>query len=67
MLGGAVAVLILGQIAPAAALAAINIDVMVFLFGMFVVGEALSRSGYSTGSHPGSSGTLIPRASSLLL
>ncbi|MGA2699333.1 MAG: SLC13 family permease [Methanoregula sp.] len=46
MLGGAVAVLILGQIAPAAALAAINLDVMVFLFGMFVVGEALSRSGY---------------------
>ncbi|HNX18453.1 MAG TPA: SLC13 family permease [Methanoregula sp.] len=46
MLGGAVAVLLLGQIAPADALAAINIDVMVFLFGMFVVGEALSRSGY---------------------
>src|SRR5208337_4652678 len=46
MLGGAVAVLLLGQIAPAAALAAINIDVMVFLFGMFVVGEGLSRSGY---------------------
>ena len=46
MLGGAVAVLLLGQIAPADALAAINLDVMVFLFGMFVVGEALSRSGY---------------------
>lgn len=46
MLGGAAAVLLLGQIAPADALAAINIDVMVFLFGMFVVGEALSRSGY---------------------
>jgi len=46
MLGGAVAVLLLGQIAPADALTAINIDVMVFLFGMFVVGEALSRSGY---------------------
>ena len=46
MLGGAVAVLILGQIAPADALAAINIDVMIFLFGMFVVGETLSRSGY---------------------
>jgi len=46
MLGGAVAVLLLGQIAPADALAAINIDVMGFLFGMFVVGEALSRSGY---------------------
>ena len=46
MLGGAIAVLLLGQIAPADAFAAINIDVMVFLFGMFVVGEALSRSGY---------------------
>ena len=46
MLGGAVAVLLLGQIAPADALAAINIDVMIFLFGMFVVGETLCRSGY---------------------
>ncbi len=46
MLGGAVAVLLTGQIAPADALAAINTDVMVFLFCMFVVGEALSRSGY---------------------
>ena len=46
MLGGALAVLILDQITPAGALAAINIDVMVFLFCMFVVGEALSRSGY---------------------
>lgn len=46
MLGGALAVLLLGQIAPVDALSAINVDVMVFLFGMFVVGEALSRSGY---------------------
>ena len=46
MLGGAVAVLLLGQIAPADALSAINIGIMVFLFSMFVVGEALSRSGY---------------------
>jgi Na+/H+ antiporter NhaD/arsenite permease-like protein len=46
MLGGAVAVLLLGQIAPADALAAINIDVMAFLLGMFIVGEALCRSGY---------------------
>lgn len=46
MLGGALAVLILGQIAPADALAAINLNVMVFLFCMFVVGEALSRSGF---------------------
>jgi len=46
MLGGALAVLLLGQISPVNAIYAINIDVMVFLFGMFVVGEALSRSGY---------------------
>jgi Na+/H+ antiporter NhaD/arsenite permease-like protein len=46
MLGGAVAVLLLGQIAPADALAAINIGVMIFLFGMFIVGEALCKSGY---------------------
>ncbi|MCX6688522.1 MAG: SLC13 family permease [Methanoregula sp.] len=46
MLGGAVAVLITGQIAPLDALRAINIDVMIFLFGMFVVGEALVASGY---------------------
>jgi Na+/H+ antiporter NhaD/arsenite permease-like protein len=46
MLGGALAVLVTGQITPSAALRAINLDVMIFLFGMFVVGEALVRSGY---------------------
>ena len=46
MLGGAVAVLLTGQIAPRDALSAINVDVMVFLFGMFVMGEAICRSGY---------------------
>ncbi len=46
MLGGALAVLVTGQITPSAALRAINPDVMIFLFGMFVVGEALVRSGY---------------------
>ena len=46
MLGGALAVLITGQIAPLDALHAINPDVMLFLFGMFVVGEALVESGY---------------------
>ena len=46
MLGGAVAVLVTGQIAPTDALRAINLDVMLFLFGMFVVGEALVMSGY---------------------
>jgi Na+/H+ antiporter NhaD/arsenite permease-like protein len=46
MLGGALAVLLTGQIAPFDALRAINPDVMVFLFGMFVVGEAMADSGY---------------------
>lgn len=46
MLCGALAVLLTGQISPADALAAINTEVMVFLFGMFIVGEALVESGY---------------------
>ncbi len=46
MLGGAVAVLVTGQILPADAFHAINLDVMLFLFGMFVVGETLVSSGY---------------------
>jgi Na+/H+ antiporter NhaD/arsenite permease-like protein len=46
MLAGALAVLLTGQITPADALWAINVDVMVFLFGMFVVGEAMVDSGY---------------------
>ncbi len=46
MLGGAVAVLISGQITPAAALHAIDWDVMLFLFGVFVIGQALVQSGY---------------------
>ena len=46
MAGGAVAVLLSGQIAPLQALHAINVDVLLFLFGMFVVGEALEKSGY---------------------
>jgi Na+/H+ antiporter NhaD/arsenite permease-like protein len=43
---GAIAVLAMGQISPIDALYSINIDVMLFLFGMFVVGEAMQRSGY---------------------
>jgi Na+/H+ antiporter NhaD/arsenite permease-like protein len=43
---GALAVLFTRQISPAAALNAINVDVMLFLFGMFVVGQALEESGY---------------------
>lgn len=46
MLGGAITVLITGQITPIDALKSINIDVILFLFGMFVVGEALDASGY---------------------
>lgn len=46
MLLGAIAVLALGQISPDAAVHAINVDVMLFLFGVFVVGQALDESGY---------------------
>ena len=43
---GAILVLLLGEISPDEALAAINMDVLIFLFGAFCVGEALNRSGY---------------------
>jgi len=46
MLLGAAAVLATGEIGPAAALHAIDPDVMLFLFGVFVVGQALEESGY---------------------
>lgn len=46
MAAGAVLVLVTGQISPLEAMEAINLDVMVFLFGMFVVGESLILSGY---------------------
>jgi len=46
MLAGAVVVLLAGSISPKEALLAINPDVMLFLFGMFVVGESLQESGY---------------------
>jgi Na+/H+ antiporter NhaD/arsenite permease-like protein len=46
MLFGAIAVLATGQISPVDALNSINFDVILFLFGMFVVGEALVESGY---------------------
>lgn len=46
MLLGALAVLVTGQIPPVEALKAINLDVILFLFGMFVVGQALEDSGY---------------------
>jgi len=46
MLFGAIVVLATGQISPMNALLSINPDVILFLFGMFVVGEALVESGY---------------------
>jgi Na+/H+ antiporter NhaD/arsenite permease-like protein len=46
MLLGALVVLFTGQISPAEALKAINLDVILFLLGMFVVGQALEESGY---------------------
>jgi Na+/H+ antiporter NhaD/arsenite permease-like protein len=46
MLGGAVTVIVSGQITVPDALGAINADVMFFLLGMFIVGEALVESGY---------------------
>lgn len=46
MLFGAFAVLVTGQISPAEAARAINVDVMLFLFGVFAVGRALEESGY---------------------
>lgn len=46
MLFGALTVLITGQISPLDALKSINFDVILFLFGMFAVGQALEESGY---------------------
>ena len=46
MLGGAIVVLLTGQITIPDALHAVNMDVMLFLFGMFIVGEAMVESGY---------------------
>lgn len=46
MLGGALTVLVTGFISLSDAVRSINADVMLFLFGMFVVGQALEDSGY---------------------
>jgi len=46
MLFGAIVVLITNQISLADALKSINLDVMIFLFSMFVIGVALEESGY---------------------
>ncbi|HQN79276.1 MAG TPA: SLC13 family permease, partial [Syntrophales bacterium] len=46
MLAGAMVLLATNRIPPAEALHSIQPDVMLFLFGMFVVGEGLEKSGY---------------------
>jgi Na+/H+ antiporter NhaD/arsenite permease-like protein len=46
MLLGALVVLITGQISPANAVKAINADVIVFLFCVFTIGQAMEDSGY---------------------
>ncbi len=45
MLGGALVSLATGSISPAGAVRAIQFDIILFLFGMFVVGQALEESG----------------------
>ena len=46
MLLGALTVLLTGQLSPYDGLKSINLDVMTFLLGMFVIGEAMHRSGF---------------------
>jgi Na+/H+ antiporter NhaD/arsenite permease-like protein len=46
MLLGALAMLVTEQISPLEALKSINPDVILFLFGTFVIGQALEESGY---------------------
>ena len=46
MLFGALAVLLTNQISPESALKSINLDVILFLFGMFIIGQSLEDSGY---------------------
>lgn len=46
MCGGAAAVLLSGDLAPASALAAVDWDVMIFLFGMFAAGQVFELSGW---------------------
>lgn len=46
MLMGAMTVLLTGQISPYDGLRSINPDVMIFLLGMFITGEAMHRSGF---------------------
>lgn len=46
MLLGAAAVLLAGKISPIEAIWSINLDVMIFLLSMFIIGEAMQESGY---------------------
>jgi Na+/H+ antiporter NhaD/arsenite permease-like protein len=46
MLFGALSVALLGQISPEEAIRSVNLDVMIFLAGMFIIGEAMQESGY---------------------
>lgn len=46
MLGGAGAVLLLGDISPLNAIHAINYGILIFLFCVFVIGSAMEESGY---------------------
>ncbi len=46
MLFGAIAVLLTGQISPIDAVSSENFDVLVFLFCMFIIGQAMDQSGY---------------------
>ena len=46
MLLGAFGVLVTGQISPLEAVESINIDVMLFLLGVFIIGQSLEESGY---------------------
>lgn len=46
MAGGAVLLLLSGEISISRAISAVNPDVMIFLAGMFVIGEAVSTGGY---------------------
>jgi len=43
---GALAVLLTAQITPLDAIQAVDPDVMIFLLGMFIVGESMQKSGY---------------------
>ncbi len=46
MLGAAIIVLLTGSISPSAAFEAVDWDVILFLLGMFIIGQALEESGY---------------------